>query len=282
MSSSSSPCAACKCLRRRCMQECDFAPYFPPDNLAKFSNVHKVYGASNVAKLLNELSPAQREDAVNSLAYEAEYRLRDPVYGCLGLIMMLQRKLKDVEIDLDNAKKELASYIGPVAMFPMVNHPELMQQPPNYGPSAYNMQAMMGLPTRVPQGVKLVIREPQQHHQQLQPGRPGIVGPSRSPVWDLLFQGAPPWPGTSRSQADIYMGLREGYEVCGAKWCHLPRAWTGRAESARPTKPGCAPGFQQSGTQPSGVQGAHPRWLETVPVCSSGHLHPHTYGLEIS
>ncbi|CAA0840927.1 LOB domain-containing protein 36 [Striga hermonthica] len=95
-SSTSSPCAACKCLRRKCTQECVFAPYFPPDNPQKFANVHKVFGASNVAKILNDLTPAHREDAVNSLAYEAEYRLRDPVYGCVGLISVLQHKLKQV------------------------------------------------------------------------------------------------------------------------------------------------------------------------------------------
>ena len=33
------------------------------------------------AKLLNELNTTQREDAVNSFAYEVEARLRDSVYG---------------------------------------------------------------------------------------------------------------------------------------------------------------------------------------------------------
>ncbi|KAI3452055.1 hypothetical protein Pfo_008720 [Paulownia fortunei] len=173
MSSSNSPCAACKCLRRKCTQECVFAPYFPPDNPQKFTNVHKVFGASNVAKLLNELNASQREDAVNSLAYEAEYRLRDPVYGCVGLISILQHKLKQVQHDLDNAKKELATYIGPSAMLPILNHPGFMQQHSNYGPSAYqvmpyNVQPMMGLPTGVPHGAQLMIREPQQQQQQQQ------------------------------------------------------------------------------------------------------------------
>ncbi|KAL0358739.1 UNVERIFIED_CONTAM: protein ASYMMETRIC LEAVES 2 [Sesamum angustifolium] len=89
-SSSTSPCAACKFLRRKCQPECVFAPYFPPDQPQKFANVHKVFGASNVTKLLNELQPHQREDAVNSLAYEADMRLRDPVYGCVGVISLLQ------------------------------------------------------------------------------------------------------------------------------------------------------------------------------------------------
>jgi hypothetical protein len=47
-----SPCAACKLLRRRCAQDCVFAPYFPADEPHKFANVHKVFGASNVNKML--------------------------------------------------------------------------------------------------------------------------------------------------------------------------------------------------------------------------------------
>ncbi|RDX89713.1 Protein LATERAL ORGAN BOUNDARIES, partial [Mucuna pruriens] len=76
---SNSPCAACKFLRRKCMPDCIFAPYFPPEEPQKFANVHKIFGASNVSKLLNEVQPHQREDAVNSLAYEAEARIKDPM-----------------------------------------------------------------------------------------------------------------------------------------------------------------------------------------------------------
>lgn len=47
-----SPCAACKLLRRRCAEDCVFAPYFPADQPHKFASVHKVFGASNVNKLL--------------------------------------------------------------------------------------------------------------------------------------------------------------------------------------------------------------------------------------
>ncbi|OMO86028.1 hypothetical protein CCACVL1_09853 [Corchorus capsularis] len=109
-SSSNSPCAACKFLRRKCQPECVFAPYFPPDNPQKFAHVHKVFGASNVTKLLNELHPSQREDAVNSLAYEADMRLRDPVYGCVGVISLLQHQLRQLQMDLSCAKSELSKY----------------------------------------------------------------------------------------------------------------------------------------------------------------------------
>lgn len=49
---SASPCAACKLLRRRCAKDCVFAPYFPADEPQKFASVHKVFGASNVNKML--------------------------------------------------------------------------------------------------------------------------------------------------------------------------------------------------------------------------------------
>jgi hypothetical protein len=104
------PCAACKFLRRKCLPGCVFAPYFPPEEPQKFANVHKVFGASNVAKLLNELLPHQREDAVSSLAYEAEARVKDPVYGCVGAISVLQRQVHRLQKELDAAHAELLRY----------------------------------------------------------------------------------------------------------------------------------------------------------------------------
>ncbi|KAG8477245.1 hypothetical protein CXB51_030000 [Gossypium anomalum] len=108
--SSNFPCAACKFLRRKCMPDCVFAPYFPPEEPQKFINVHKIFGASNVSKLINEVAPHQREDAVNSLAYEAEARLKDPVYGCVGAISILQRQVLRLQRELDAIHADLIRY----------------------------------------------------------------------------------------------------------------------------------------------------------------------------
>ncbi|KAG2383823.1 hypothetical protein LR48_Vigan10g281700 [Vigna angularis] len=107
---SNSPCAACKFLRRKCMPDCIFAPYFPPEEPQKFANVHKIFGASNVSKILNEVQPYQREDAVNSLAYEAEARIKDPVYGCVGAISVLQRQVLKLQKELDATNADLIRY----------------------------------------------------------------------------------------------------------------------------------------------------------------------------
>jgi hypothetical protein len=77
------PCAACKHLCRRCDSSCELALFFPPDNPRRFEVVHKVFGRSNVYKFLQEINATHREDAVDSLVYEAEARLRDPVNGYL-------------------------------------------------------------------------------------------------------------------------------------------------------------------------------------------------------
>lgn len=92
------------------MPGCIFAPYFPPEEPQKFASVHKIFGASNVTKLLNELLPHQREDAVNSLAYEAEARMKDPVYGCVGAISFLQREVHRLEKELEAANADLLRY----------------------------------------------------------------------------------------------------------------------------------------------------------------------------
>ena len=66
----------------------------PKNQPQKFANVHKVFGASNVTKLLNKLHPHQREDAV--------------VYGCVGLISILQHQLHQLQMEIRCAKSELS------------------------------------------------------------------------------------------------------------------------------------------------------------------------------
>ncbi|VVA91549.1 unnamed protein product [Arabis nemorensis] len=103
-----SPCAACKLLRRKCVKDCVFAPYFPAKEPYKFAIVHKIFGASNVNKMLQVLPENHRSDAVNSIVYEAIARVQDPVYGCVGTISSLHRQLEALQTQLAFAQAELA------------------------------------------------------------------------------------------------------------------------------------------------------------------------------
>ncbi|KAE9460954.1 hypothetical protein RHGRI_036184 [Rhododendron griersonianum] len=117
----SSPCASCKLLRRRCAKDCVFAPYFPPDDPHKFAIVHKVFGASNVSKMLQELPLHQRSDAVSSLVFEANARMRDPVYGCVGAISFLQNQVSQLQMQLAVAQAEILCI-----QMQQINEPGLM------------------------------------------------------------------------------------------------------------------------------------------------------------
>nr|AFK47293.1 unknown [Lotus japonicus] len=104
-----SPCAACKVLRRRCVEKCVLAPYFPPTDPLKFTIAHRVFGASNIIKFLQELPESQRADAVSSMVYEANARIRDPVYGCAGAICQLQKQVSELQAQLAKAQAEMVN-----------------------------------------------------------------------------------------------------------------------------------------------------------------------------
>ncbi|KAG4202547.1 hypothetical protein ERO13_A05G345200v2 [Gossypium hirsutum] len=103
------PCAACKILRRRCVDKCVLAPYFPPTEPSKFIIAHRVFGASNIIKSLQELPESQRADAVSSMVYEASSRIRDPVYGSAGAIFQLQKQVSDLQAQLAKAQAEVVT-----------------------------------------------------------------------------------------------------------------------------------------------------------------------------
>ncbi|CAL9195282.1 unnamed protein product [Musa hybrid cultivar] len=116
-------CAACRFMRRRCQPECVFASGFPASNMVRFELVHRVFGASNVQRLLAQLRPEQRPEAADSLVYEADARVRDPVYGCVRYMHELQDEWQQIQRQLHDAKKELSAYVGPVATSPSLPQP---------------------------------------------------------------------------------------------------------------------------------------------------------------
>ncbi|KAF2325336.1 hypothetical protein P3X46_003409 [Hevea brasiliensis] len=108
-SGTGSPCGACKFLRRKCASDCIFAPYFCSEQgPARFAAIHKVFGASNVSKLLLHVPAADRCEAVVTIAYEAQARIRDPVYGCVAHIFALQQQVACLQAQLMQVKAQLA------------------------------------------------------------------------------------------------------------------------------------------------------------------------------
>ncbi|KAK6937814.1 Lateral organ boundaries, LOB, partial [Dillenia turbinata] len=109
MTGSGSPCGACKFLRRKCVRGCVFAPYFCHEQGAThFAAIHKVFGASNVSKLLAHLPVSDRCEAAVTISYEAQARLQDPIYGCVSHIFALQQQVVNLQAQLASLKEQAA------------------------------------------------------------------------------------------------------------------------------------------------------------------------------
>ncbi|CAN6461564.1 unnamed protein product [Victoria cruziana] len=104
-----SPCGACKFLRRKCLKGCVFAPYFCHEQGATyFAAIHKVFGASNASKLLSQIPVSGRSEAALTITYEAQARLRDPVYGCVAHIFALQQQVASLQAQISSLKSQAA------------------------------------------------------------------------------------------------------------------------------------------------------------------------------
>ncbi|KMT00109.1 hypothetical protein BVRB_1g019330 [Beta vulgaris subsp. vulgaris] len=144
---SGGPCGACKFLRRKCVVGCIFAPYFDSEQgAAHFAAVHKVFGASNVSKLLLHIPVHKRLDAVVTICYEAQARLRDPVYGCVAHIFALQQQVVNLQAELTYLQAHLATLEVPT---PPPPPPQPLMPPPQLSiadlPSASTVPATYDL-----------------------------------------------------------------------------------------------------------------------------------------
>lgn len=123
-------CAACRYLRRRCADDCVLAPFFPASRPHRYACVHRVFGASNVARLLQSLPMAERGNAANTMAMEAYWRVQDPVYGCTGIINRLQEEIRAVQCELARTQAHLAIAVASSQQPPPPPPPPPLPSPP--------------------------------------------------------------------------------------------------------------------------------------------------------
>ncbi|XP_050222985.1 LOB domain-containing protein 27 [Mercurialis annua] len=106
----SQACAACKYQRRKCSSDCPLAPYFPPDQPKMFQNAHKLFGVSNIIKILKKLDASQRGEAMRSIIYQSNIRDRFPVHGCWGIICQLHYQIRQAEEEIHAVHSQLEMY----------------------------------------------------------------------------------------------------------------------------------------------------------------------------
>ncbi|XP_074570560.1 uncharacterized protein LOC141827226 [Curcuma longa] len=103
-----SACAACRHQRRRCKPDCTLAPYFPATDQHKFLNAHRLFGVSNIIKIIANLDPVQRNDAMRTIIFQSDMRAQDPVGGCYHIVEDLERQIKHCLAELQLVHRQLS------------------------------------------------------------------------------------------------------------------------------------------------------------------------------
>ncbi|XP_059639350.1 LOB domain-containing protein 22-like [Cornus florida] len=101
-------CAACKYQRRKCAPDCILAPYFPHDRQRQFLNAHKLFGVSNITKIIRNLRQPDKDEAMRTIIFQSDVRASDPVGGCYRIIRELQRQIDYCEAELEIVLHQLA------------------------------------------------------------------------------------------------------------------------------------------------------------------------------
>ncbi|XP_066313362.1 LOB domain-containing protein 18-like [Miscanthus floridulus] len=107
------PCEACRTLWRRCVPGSVFAPYFTADD---FAAMHGVFDASNVSKMLERIElPESQRVAALTLVVEAKAQQRNPTFGRVSYIRILQEVNDKAREQVDAVREEIAKEFGALA-----------------------------------------------------------------------------------------------------------------------------------------------------------------------
>jgi hypothetical protein len=154
-------CAACKYQRRKCAPDCILAPYFPHDRQRQFLNAHKLFGVSNINKIIKYLDPPLKDQAMRTIIFESDMRANDPVGGCYKYIQDLQAQIEYCKTELDLVLQQLA-------VFRAQSHDHHQQQQVvNYGDQVImNSDSLLGYYN--PSGSVVPATTPAHYHYNVQ------------------------------------------------------------------------------------------------------------------
>ncbi|XP_074293961.1 uncharacterized protein LOC141621199 [Silene latifolia] len=143
ISNGTQACAACKYQRRKCAPDCVLAPYFPHDRQVQFLNAHKLFGVSNITKIIRNLKVPDKDIAMHTIMFQSDARAKDPVGGCYRIIRDLHYQIEFCKAELDLVFQQLAIckaqayqqqqqqqqsqmlHINPQVLVPPLSHPIL-------------------------------------------------------------------------------------------------------------------------------------------------------------
>ncbi|OEL23556.1 LOB domain-containing protein 12, partial [Dichanthelium oligosanthes] len=129
----------------KCSEDCILAPYFPASDPQRYACVQRIFGASNVARMLLNLPVHERGKAADTMAMEAHRRVQDPVYGCAGIVGRLQGEITAVQCELARIQAQIAVHAAASATQLNAPAPAAMPQQQEQGDGQLMQYPFQGL-----------------------------------------------------------------------------------------------------------------------------------------
>uniref|UniRef100_A0A6N2KEN7 LOB domain-containing protein n=1 Tax=Salix viminalis TaxID=40686 RepID=A0A6N2KEN7_SALVM len=106
-SNSANKCASCRHQRRRCPTDCIFRPYFPLRKQIEFESARRIFGISNMERMLRNLGVQDRANSVESIIWEATCWSKDSINGPLGCLKRLIDSERQAKLENQLLRKQL-------------------------------------------------------------------------------------------------------------------------------------------------------------------------------
>ncbi|XP_075475613.1 LOB domain-containing protein 12-like [Primulina tabacum] len=81
-----------------------------------------------------ELPVNRRTEAADSLFFEAQCRLQDPVYGCVGTVTILHQQIHDAQCQLARIQAQIAALSAQSAQQNQFHHHHQVEVTPTFNP----------------------------------------------------------------------------------------------------------------------------------------------------
>ncbi|KAF3629722.1 40S ribosomal protein S12 [Capsicum annuum] len=83
--------------KKKCGTKCKFRNHLPPQKDETYKNIEQVFGLANFERFYDRVEPQWRDALIDSYAYEANERIKDPIHGITKDITLLQQRLANTK-----------------------------------------------------------------------------------------------------------------------------------------------------------------------------------------
>ncbi|KAM3247713.1 hypothetical protein P3L10_009480 [Capsicum annuum] len=90
-------CPVCHSQKKKCGTKCKFRNHLPPQKDETYKNIEQVFGLANFERFYDRVEPQWRDALIDSYAYEANERIKDPIHGITKDITLLQQRLANTK-----------------------------------------------------------------------------------------------------------------------------------------------------------------------------------------